>query len=152
LGRQHHSKRQYRPGQLSESGEGLAEEKEMAAGHWPASTAVMGTAMMLIALIAFAGCKKHEEGGDSNSTIVALGAKDINKDGSIAPSGLAKIDAQASAPSLTVAFMRTTVSDAALTQLAKYPNLRSVQAPRSPLSQAAIDRLKGAIPEVQVSQ
>lgn len=108
-------------------------------------------ALVLAMLAAFAGCKKTETGGDSGSTIVALSSMDISDDGSIADSGIQKIQKQSNAPALTVAFVRTQVSDKALDQLAAYRNLRHVEAVDSPLTQAAIDKLKAAIPEVQVT-
>jgi len=107
--------------------------------------------LVLGMVAAFVGCKKAETGGDSNSTIVSIGGADINDDGSISPSGLQKIQKEANAPSLTVAFVRTRVSDAALSQLSGFPNLRHVEAVDSPLTQAAIDKLKAVIPEVQVT-
>jgi len=108
--------------------------------------------LVLCSLAAFAGCKK-EDTEDTHSTIVALAGVDVNNDGSISDAGLQKIKTNGGdAKSLTVAFVRTGISAAALDQLAKFPNLRHVEAVDSQLSQAAIDKLKAAIPEVQVDR
>ena len=114
------------------------------------SVTILRVALVLSLLAALDGCKKTDEGTDSNSTIVALGGIDINQDGSINDAGIQKIQKEAKAHSLTVAFVRTPISDAALAQLAAFPNLRHVEAVDSPLSAAAIDKLKAAIPEVEV--
>jgi hypothetical protein len=124
----------------------------MAAGHGPAIERAFRLVLVLGVLFLLAGCKKEDRGTDSKSTIVSLTGPDVREDGGFSDAGLKKIEAQASAPSLTVAMVRAPISDVALDQLAKFPNLRFVQAIGSPLTQPAIDKLKAAIPEVQVTK
>lgn len=124
----------------------------MAAGHRPARERVFQLVLVLGILSVLAGCKKEDLGTDSKSTIVSLTVTDVRDDGGISDAGMQKIEAQAKAPSLTVAMVRAPISDVALEQLAKFPNLRFVQAIGSPLTQPAIDKLKAAIPEVQVTK
>ena len=99
------------------------------------------------------GCKKS---GDSTNTsgataaTVILASTDMNPDGTVSKTGLQKIEAESGAPSLTVIFARTRLTDGGLKQLAKFRNLRRVQALGSPLSPEAIDTLKAAVPEVEI--
>lgn len=113
------------------------------------SLLVLQSALILVMLALVAGCKGNQ-GGGSTKGIVTLNAEDIDQDGSINASGLAKLQEKASERSIVVAFVRVRASDAALDQLAKFPNVRSVQAAGSQFSQQAIDKLKAAIPDVQI--
>jgi hypothetical protein len=111
-------------------------------------------AFSLLLLVCFAavttsGCKKSGDTAEGASKVIAL--TDVNPDGTINEQGMQKIEKEAAgAPSVTVEFVRVRISDAGLAQLAKFPNLRRVEAGGSPLSQGAIDKLKAAIPEVEV--
>jgi hypothetical protein len=125
---------------------------EMAAGHGPAIERAFRLVFILGILSLLAGCKKEDLGADSKSTIVSLTGQDVREDGGITDAGMKKIEAQASAASLTVALVRAPISDVALDQFAKFPNLRFVQAIGSPLTQPAIDKLKASVPEVQVTK
>ncbi len=122
------------------------------ADYGPRSVHVFRLVLIFSFLTLLAGCKKEDQGGDSKSTIVSLTGADVRDDGGISDAGMAKIQAQASASSLTVAFVRAPISDVALAQLATFPKLRFVQAVGSRLSQGSIDKLKAAIPEIQVTQ
>ena len=108
-------------------------------------------ALIMIMLASLGGCKRGGSGSNSNPTSAVLTVDDINEDGSINAAGISKLDAQASAPSMTVAFARVRASDAALAQLAKYPNVRVIKAPGSQFSQEAIDKLKAAVADVKIN-
>ncbi|MDB5319242.1 MAG: hypothetical protein JWN40_873 [Phycisphaerales bacterium] len=75
---------------------------------------------------------------------------DVSGKGDFNQQGLQKLDAEASSPAIAVIVSRTTISDAALAQLAKYKNVRRVQAVGSPLSDAAIAQLQSALPGLTV--
>jgi len=83
--------------------------------------------------------------------VVTLNSADMTNDAAIAPAGLKKIDAAASAPTLHVVFSRTRVSDAGLLQLAKYRNLRRVKSAGGGFTDAGVEKLKAKIPEVEVT-
>jgi hypothetical protein len=102
-------------------------------------------------LVALTGCKKSTTGQmiTVDSSIVVLSAADITPTGAITEAGLKKIDAEAGKPSITVVFARTHISDAALPQLAKFKNMETLQAPGSQLSDAALSRLKAAVPSLK---
>jgi hypothetical protein len=99
------------------------------------------------------GCKKTSDGNAvDDANVVALAGVDLKPDGTITDNGLQQIQKKADAPSLRVVFVRVRISDGALAQLAKFPNVRRIQAPGSPLSAAAIGKLKAAIPEAVVEK
>jgi hypothetical protein len=99
------------------------------------------------------GCKKSSNSTNTvpaDSTEVVLSGTDTKPDGTINAQGVEKIQKESRAPSVTVVFARTRISDAGLAQLAAFRNLRRVQAIGSQLSPEAIEKLKAAIPEVEV--
>jgi hypothetical protein len=100
------------------------------------------------------GCKKSSSDANSadDANVVALAGNDLKRDGTISDAGLQLIEKKAGAPTLRVVFVRSRISDGALAQLAKFPNLRQVEAPGSPLSANAINKLKAAIPQVVVEK
>jgi hypothetical protein len=101
------------------------------------------------------GCNKSSSGSsaaDDDANVVALAGNDLKPDGTISETGLQSIQKKAGAPTLRVVFVRSRISDGALAQLAKFPNLRKVEAPGSPLSANAISKLKSAIPQVEVEK
>jgi len=104
----------------------------------------------LCAAMTIAGCKKSGAGGSGDAVEVVLSVPEMKPDGTINPQGIQKLEAQATAPALSVIFARTRVSDAGLNQLSQFRNLRRVQAVGSDLSPEAIDKLKAAVPEVIV--
>jgi hypothetical protein len=110
---------------------------------------------ILCIVAGFAGCKKSGDGaadGQNDNSTVVLNSADMANDGTIKPAGLKKIEQLSSAPSITVTFSRTTVSDPVLTQLAKFPNLRHVKAPGGRFQPEAIEKLKAKIPDVDVTK
>jgi len=98
------------------------------------------------------GCKKSSDSSNTPETAatVVLLSTDMNADGTINKSGLQKIETESGASSLAVSFARTRLTDAGLNQLAKFRNLRRVQALGSPLSPEAIEKFKTAVPEVVI--
>jgi hypothetical protein len=101
------------------------------------------------------GCDKSSSGtsaSDEEENVVALAGNDLKPDGTISAMGLQSIEKKAGEPKLQVVFVRSRIRDGALIQLAKYPNLRRIEAPGSPLTANAIKKLKSAIPEVEVEK
>jgi hypothetical protein len=111
---------------------------------------VLTLGFLFCAIAVLGGCKKSSN--TAEPTVVALAPVDINPDGTISDAGIQKIEAQAGAPNLTVAFVRTQLSDAGLLQLAKFPNLRHVEAIGSRVTPEGVEKLKGTIPEVEVAR
>lgn len=112
---------------------------------------VCATALLLLGL---AGCDtQHEGGGPGPGTVsIALVGKDIAPDGSLSQQGLDKLSAVPADKKIALSVVRSKLTDKALVQLAKYPNLHSIEAIGSPLTQSAITQLKTAVPNVQVSK
>ena len=108
--------------------------------------------LLSVAIALFAvGCKKSEADNGGEATIVALGRRELNADGTITSAGLQTIEAKAgSAVRFEIRFMRAPLKDAGLIQLAKFPSIRVVEAYGSPITAAGIEKLKKAIPEVEV--
>lgn len=109
------------------------------------------TALLLLCLV---GCDtQHEGGGPGPGTVsVALAGADIAPDGSLSQQGLDKLAAVPADKKIALSVIRSRLTDKALVQLAKFPNLESVQAIGSPLTQSAITQLKTAVPNVQVTR
>lgn len=107
---------------------------------WP----VLGLCLALAA-----GCDKSSN--QTEQPTVAMVGGDVNPNGTISPEGLKKIEARSAEPKLTVVFFRSHLSDAGLNQLAKFPNIRRVEAIGSRVTPAGIQKLKRAIPEVEVA-
>lgn len=106
-----------------------------------------------ITLLGFA-CKRGEDAAQKarDAATIALAGNDINRDGTLAPKGLQKIEEKAGQSTLYVVIVRSRISDAALLQLAKYPSLKRVEAHGSPLSASGIEKLKAAVPGVEVEK
>jgi hypothetical protein len=99
------------------------------------------------------GCK--ESGSESlrpELKTVTIVGNDMNRDGTISESGLQKIQAEAKEPKIAVTFLRVPLTDAGLNQVAKFPNVKRVEAAGSRITPAGIERLKRALPEVEVLQ
>jgi hypothetical protein len=107
-------------------------------------------------LLFVSGCNKSSSssagGNKSNETLVELGGTDVGADGKLSDSALETLQSKSSEPALAVTFVRTKLSDAGLAQLAKFPNLRRVTAFGSDVTQAGIDKLKQANPNVEVNK
>ena len=108
--------------------------------------------MLCLAASLLAGCSKSIESNNSTPTLqgIALAGSDLNANGTIAPEAMKQIEAIAEKAPFSVGFVRTALSDAGLNQLAKFHNLRRVDAIGSKLSEEAISKLKAQIPEVEV--
>lgn len=115
-----------------------------------------GSVWFFLALVclfsaAVGGCKKTG-GGDAEPTVVGIPGGDLNADGTFNDSAMQKIEAQASKPNLQIAIFRGRLTDAGLMQLAKFPNLRKVEAIGSVVTAAGIAKLKATIPELEVTE
>jgi len=100
-----------------------------------------------------AGCRKSETEAHPAgvpTTPVALFASDIKPDGSILPTGLAKVKATADAAHVTVTFSRVQVGDPALAQLAQFPNVKRIEAYGSQITAAGVEKLKQSSPGIDV--
>jgi len=115
---------------------------------------VCGILICCIAPLAagLSGCKKAAETHPAAvpTTAVEIAAADIKPDGSITPAGLAKVQAKSDASHLTVAFLRAPVGDAALTQLAQFPNVKRIEAYGSKITAAGVEKLKQTSPAISV--
>lgn len=109
--------------------------------------------LLLAGLIA-GGCKKSTEGGSSEAAeaVIAFPGGALNPDGTLPDATLQKIQSHSTDAKLTVSFVRSDLTDSGLAQLATFPNIRHVEAIGSRISNQGIDKLKQAIPEVQVSR
>ncbi len=108
--------------------------------------------IICITVLALGGCSKSVESNSAGPALkgVALAGSDLNANGTIAPEAMKRIEAIAEKAPFSVGFVRTSLSDAGLNQLAKFHNLRRVDAIGSKLSEEAIGKLKAQIPEVEV--
>jgi len=111
----------------------------------------IGVLVCLFSLLTLTGCKKSGSGQmvTIDSSIVVLTGADVAPTGAVTEAGLKKLNAESGKPSITVVFSRTHISDAALPQLAKFKNMETLQAPGSPLSDAAVAQLKTAVPSLK---
>src|SRR5947207_161289 len=84
--------------------------------------------------VALIGCHKNEAGeGAGSATVVALTGNDLKADGTLSEQGIKAIEKESARPDLTISFLRSRISDGALGQLAKYSNVRRVEANGSPI-------------------
>ena len=112
---------------------------------------MFGWALISLSFVLLAGCGKTPEGGTAGTaTIVGLTGADIKSDGTLSEQGLKKIENQSTQPDVTVAFVRSKINDAALTQLAKFPNIHRIEAIGSPITDAALAKFKTTNPNVVV--
>ena len=113
---------------------------------------VFGWALVSLSCLLLAGCDKGPSGGGAagTATIVGLTGADIKAEGTLSEQGLKKIENQSAQPDVTVAFVRSKINDAALAQLAKFPNIHRIEAIGSPLTEAALAKLKTTNPNVAV--
>ena len=101
-------------------------------------------ALIALSCACLAGCDKSSSGPGSagTATIVALTGGDIKADGTLSDQGLKKIQDKSADADVTVAFVRSKITDAALVQLAKFPNIHRIEAIGSTLSDPAVAKLK----------
>ena len=107
---------------------------------------------LLCAMMMVVGCKKPTEsaGGSQPEAEIAILGKDLNPDGTLGTGAFKTLDDEAKQGALSVNFVRAPLSDRGLLQLAKYPNVRHVAAAGSKITDAGIDQLKRALPNVEV--
>ena len=104
-------------------------------------------------LASLAGCNKSNSSGTgTKETLIEFGGTDVNPDGTLSSGTLQAIQDKSKEEALSIGFIRTRLSDAGLAQLAKFPNIRRITAGGSAITQAGIDKLKLAIPSVEVSK
>jgi hypothetical protein len=114
--------------------------------------------MIVLALVTglvlpFAGCKKSNDNVaplSSDPAVVVLQSTSMKPDGTITDEGLQKIQAKAENPNLTVVFFRSTLTDAGLNQLAKFPKLHRVETTGSRVTDKGVEKLKQSLPQVEV--
>ena len=120
--------------------------------EYPQKSTLFVLIIICVTVSVLAGCGKSVESKSAGPALqgIALVGPDLNANGTIAPEALKRIEAIAEKSPFSVGFVRTTLSDAGLSQLAKFHNLRRVDAIGSKLSDEAISKLKAEIPEVEV--
>ena len=98
------------------------------------------------------GCKKSAPGSGSQAatTPLAFGGNDVNPDGTLSQKTLDTLESKSSEPALAISFIRTPLSNAGLAQMAKFKNIRRIDAIGSKITADGVDQLKQAIPEVEV--
>jgi hypothetical protein len=100
-----------------------------------------------------AGCKKNSSNEvlPNNSVPVGIKAIDVKPDGTLTDAAIKQIQAEAqSGKPLTVRFVRTSLSDAGLEQLGQFKNLRRLEVYGARITPGGIEKLKKAVPEVEV--
>ena len=109
--------------------------------------------VVLIAGIAalVGGCDKSSDSRADDATTVTVMQTALNADGSIKPEGLKQIEARSADPRISVTFVRSELSDKGLEQLAKFPNIRRVNALGSKVTDAGVTKLKQAVPGVEIN-
>jgi hypothetical protein len=114
---------------------------------------------LVISMFAFAAltlglsCKKSSsDAGPGGEFFVVLGPPDVNTTtGTISDAGLEKIKKAEGQSNLTIRMSgHAAISDAALVQLAQFKNLHKLLAPNSKITPAGIEKLKKAVPGVEV--
>jgi uncharacterized protein YegL len=110
--------------------------------------------LLSVGSILSAGCKKSasQDTGLGDAKPVVISVTDIGPKGELNEQALRKIEAEASTPAIAIIVSRVQINDGALVQLAKYKNVRRVQAVGSPLSDAAIEKFQAALPGVTVKK
>jgi hypothetical protein len=111
-------------------------------------------ALLFCLAMLVSGCSKSDDGTPksptANTIIVSLTGADVQRNGTLSLQGLNEIKKRSDKPALTVSFLRVRISDAALGQLAQFPNVRRIEAIDSHLSDQAIAKLKSTNPDVVV--
>ena len=104
-------------------------------------------------VVTLVGCGKSNDNtaATKDPTVLIIPNSDLNRDGTITDAGLAKIQAKSGEASLTLVFVRSPITDAGLNQLGKFSNVKRVEAFGSRLTQAGIQKLKAALPQVEVA-
>jgi hypothetical protein len=122
----------------------------MARADTRAGRTALSAGLVVIVALALHGCGDKPTALQEEPYTVALMGDDVNRDGTLSNEALQKIQAKSGEKKLHINFIRTPLSDAGLNQLAKFPNLRRVTAIGSPVTPAGMEKLKRAIPEVEV--
>ena len=116
------------------------------------NSASLTVAVLLLAFLGLLdGCSKSPHSA-ADPVPMAFAGTDVNVDGTISAQTLATIEGKASEPALAIDFQRTRLSDAGLMQLAKFKNIRRIDAVGSAITDAGIDKIKQAIPEIEVAR
>lgn len=118
---------------------------------WLGLSGVVGTLLLVCLSGTLSGCKKNAIKVDDAAAVTLTNA-DVSADGSLNPSGKQKLAERSGDASLIVRISRCKISDKALEQFAGYPNIKTLEARGSLLSDGAIDKLKKALPEITVNK
>ena len=112
---------------------------------------IVGISLLVCLSSAVSGCKKNAIKVDDSSAVFLTNA-DLSPDGSLNESGKQKLADRAGDASLIVRISRCKISDKSLEQFAGYPNIKTLDARGSALSDGAIEKLKKALPEITVNK
>ena len=111
----------------------------------------LAAALVVIAGLMLYGCGEPKSPSlQEEPYTVALTGNDVNRDGTLSNEALQKIQVKSGDPKIYINFIRVPLTDAGLNQLAKFPNIRRVTAVGSKITPAGVEKLKRAIPEVEV--
>ncbi len=117
---------------------------------------VNGRVICFVLALGIAFCGAMSVGGCRKSKtppplpVIALGGNDLNPNGTITDKGLKQIESQAGEKELCVGIIRSNLSDAGLMQLARFKNIRRIEAVGSTLTADGIQKFKQESPEVEV--
>src|SRR5260370_666409 len=103
--------------------------------------------------VSLMGCKKTSSSSSGSEELIAIALPpfDLNADGTIKDQGLRRIEEEAGSDKpFSVGFSHAMLTDAGLAQLGKLRNLGGVEAPSSRITPAGIEKLKKAVPGVEV--
>jgi hypothetical protein len=111
------------------------------------------TLLLLSLIVLPSACNKKQSAADNapaSGPAIAFGGNDVTPEGAISMKALQQLEQRSSEPTLNVNFIRTPLSDAGLQQLSKFHNLRRIEAIGSRVTPQGIQKLKSAVPEVEV--
>ena len=103
---------------------------------------------------ALAGCdnEKVEPIKEPPGVTLILTGSDLVPDGTISAQGMQKLQEKSGEPALNVNFLRSHLTDAGLIQLAKFKNVRLVNATGSRITEKGIEQMKKSVPEATVNK
>ncbi|HSI35123.1 MAG: hypothetical protein ACAI43_19525 [Phycisphaerae bacterium] len=110
--------------------------------------------LVVVGALLSGGCKddKPAHAAAVPTTAVPISSADLKPDGSLTDGGVSKIAAQSAAPHVTVVFSRVPVSDRALPQIAKFPNVKRIDAAGGRITAAGAEKFKQTNPDVDVAR
>jgi len=111
-----------------------------------------------IGLSLFAGgCNKKDSvngdpGINANAKVVVIPNSGVKPDGTLTDEALQMIQAESAAPNVTVAFYRSPVTDGALVQIAKFPNVKRIEAVGGKITDKGVEKLKSTNSQIEVAR